>query len=729
MNTDRINQNFTPSRWGITAKLFVIHLIVIGVLSGIIVVVFVSFGNIDRQVTTVLDKDVAQVIANAQTGKELVGVFVDLVTTVFYGQEEAGAAILQSLTQKIEALSTQGGNTELQAFLQQFTTQLSGLFEQSTILKTIPTDLTKIENEFIFNIEMLEDILKEKIDDSGNGDPLFLNHFKQIQSTISGYRSAFLQIIMQVNELQRAGIQLQDEKGAAAKEEPAITAIDFLLLRFQTLQSSDAEIMDQGKLLTEIATRYKEQVTRFRATQKLFQEQLAKIRETKEQMLSALKKQDEESAKAVSGIRSSIQGKIWESRNMIVPLFAVIFIVLLFTSYWALKIVRPIKLLAQTARQIAEGNVNIQLARIRSRDEIAELAGEFQTMMTYMQDMSAVAANISEGNLDQEITPRSAQDMLGNAFQRMSIYLKEMATAATAIAEGDLCHDVQPRTEHDVLGKAFSNMKAIRQTMGQIVEDATQIGQAADHLQTISAQMASGAEQTSQQVHVASSNSQHITQNINEVSAAIEELAASSQEIFRTVNEVAHNIGSAVEITTDANHKIAKLETSSREIGDIVKIITTITQQTNVLALNASIEAARAGDVGRGFAVVATEVKDLARAITASAENITRRIKGIQSNTQEATSAITQVSEIIHRVNTLAHSIDAAVKEQSSTANTIAKTMVDVARGSDEITRAITEVASTAQSASAHAASVHEAANGLSRFADQLRELVGKFRI
>jgi methyl-accepting chemotaxis protein len=105
-----------------------------------------------------------------------------------------------------------------------------------------------------------------------------------------------------------------------------------------------------------------------------------------------------------------------------------------------------------------------------SSDEIVALTAMFHDMLVYLQDMAHAATRISTGDLSQNVTPRSTDDVLGTAFQRMSAYLNEMATAATAISEGDIQHNIQPKTEQDVLGHAFNHLIAYIQRQVQVAE-------------------------------------------------------------------------------------------------------------------------------------------------------------------------------------------------------------------------------------------------------------------
>lgn len=419
-----------------------------------------------------------------------------------------------------------------------------------------------------------------------------------------------------------------------------------------------------------------------------------------------------------------------ESESTIIIIMAVLILATSLLVYWmSLVIVRPLAQMREVARAVARGSTEQEIPGITNRDEIGTLARAFQAVIIYFQEMTQVATRIAAGDLHQEITPRSDQDVLGDAFQRMSAYLKEIAAVATAVAEGDLRQEIQPKTEDDLLGKAFQRLKSLQDTMRKIMNGTELLGDASAVLKQVSADIASGAEQSSQQIQVISSNSQQINQNVNHVSAAIEELAASVQEISSNVHEVSQVIESAVDITSSANMIITQLEIRSQEIGAIIKVITTITQQTNLLALNATIEAARAGEVGKGFTVVAHEIKELARETATSAEDIIRKVAAIQESTREATNAIAKVSESTHYVHELSSSIATAVEQQAATTNEISRNISDTAHGSDEITRSIQEIATATQQTSEQTMYVQDAAQELAELAEQLRQLIKKFKI
>jgi methyl-accepting chemotaxis protein len=392
------------------------------------------------------------------------------------------------------------------------------------------------------------------------------------------------------------------------------------------------------------------------------------------------------------------------------------------------RTIRAIHDIARAIKMASEGELR-ETEITTTHDELSILASNLRQMLAYLQEMATTATSIARGDLRQVVNPRSEHDILGNAFQQMSEYLSDKATIASAIAEGDLRREAQLAGDYDVLGKAFVKMNAVRDTMHQMANAAMQIGQASDSLTQISSQMAADAEQTSQQVSVVSSNSRDISQRAGEVSLTAEEFAAAIGETSRNASHVLRTVGEAVDGANAANTTIASLEGHSQEIGEIVKVITTIAQQTNLLALNATIEAARAGDVGKGFAVVANEVKELAHETTVAADDIIHRVETIQNSSQEAATALKEISEIIHRAHEFTESIATSVEQQTAATNLISTNIATVAHRSDEIANTTVEVTGVAQRTSERAGQVQNAAKELASLADQLQQLVGTFKI
>lgn len=274
-----------------------------------------------------------------------------------------------------------------------------------------------------------------------------------------------------------------------------------------------------------------------------------------------------------------------------------------------------------------------------------------------------------------------------------------------------------------------TELDMLRRIIQQIITVAQKLGNTSDAMMHMSTQMATGAAQTSQQVANISANSQQINQHINVFSTAIQEFTESIRELSQAVTDVTGMMTNAMDLTNTSYTAITNLEAHSQEIGKISKIITTISQQTKFLALNANIEAARVGDIGQGFKTVADEVRDLARETAVAADDITRKITTVQTGSRETAEAITELVGIIQQVSEFSQNVAAAMTEQTQMTDTIAAPIAQTAQGTRGITQAIAEVAEAAEQSAQQAAIVQNEAQDLASLADQLRQLVKQFNI
>jgi uncharacterized protein YoxC len=199
-----------------------------------------------------------------------------------------------------------------------------------------------------------------------------------------------------------------------------------------------------------------------------------------------------------------------------------------------------------------------------------------------------------------------------------------------------------------------------------------------DSLETLTTQLTMQASDTSEGAQTAA--------------AAVEEMSASVQEIANSATQAVTVAREAVTAASTASDRVAQLDLSSQEIGVVVKLITSIAEQTNLLALNATIEAARAGEAGKGFAVVASEVKELARETADATQRITQMIDTLQEDSSHVTAALTAITDLIHQISDAQTSIAGAVEEQSATTNEISRSVNDVAQTAEATTHDISAI-------------------------------------
>ncbi len=264
-------------------------------------------------------------------------------------------------------------------------------------------------------------------------------------------------------------------------------------------------------------------------------------------------------------------------------------------------------------------------------------------------------------------------------------------------------------------------------TMSEISGTAVQLAGASEELSAVSGQMTGSASEASAQAGLVSSAASQVSDNVQTVAAATEQMGASIREIAVNASNAAGVAARAVVAAESTTATVAKLGESSSEVGNVVKVISSISEQTNLLALNATIEAARAGEFGKGFAVVANEVKELAQETSKATGDIDQRIRAIQSDTQEAVTAIAEIAGIIAQISDTQTVIASAVEEQTATTHEMSRSVADAAVGSTDIAENITGVARTAADTQVAAGSTSSAADELSRMAQRLQELVGKF--
>ncbi|SFT33094.1 methyl-accepting chemotaxis protein [Geodermatophilus amargosae] len=258
----------------------------------------------------------------------------------------------------------------------------------------------------------------------------------------------------------------------------------------------------------------------------------------------------------------------------------------------------------------------------------------------------------------------------------------------------------------------------------------------AGRLQGASTQLDSAASGIAEFSRAASDQTDAVVASAGEVAASVDTVATGSSQMETAIREIAHNAaeaarvaGQAVDVAETTTRTVGKLGDSSQEIATVVKLINGIAEQTNLLALNATIEAARAGEAGKGFAVVASEVKELAQETARATEDISRRVEAIQADTAGAVEAISRISAVIGEINDFQATIAAAVEEQTATTNEMNRNVAEAAGGSRHIATAIGGLADGTQQTGARVADAQRAAAELARMSGELQDAVARFAV
>ncbi|UHH29154.1 methyl-accepting chemotaxis protein [Pseudomonas veronii] len=383
-----------------------------------------------------------------------------------------------------------------------------------------------------------------------------------------------------------------------------------------------------------------------------------------------------------------------------------------------------------------------------------------------MTTQGADIVTISDKLYDIQLTRRDAESAQARSLQLISTLLallvgivaalvitrqitrpiQETLAVVERIASGDLSHNIQVtrRDELGVLQQGIQRMgTTLRELISGIRDGVTQIASAAEELSAVTEQTSAGVnsqkietDQVATAMHEMTATVQEVARNAEQASQAAADADGQARAGDKVVAEAIAQIERLAAEVARSTDAMSHLQQESNKIGSVMDVIKAVAEQTNLLALNAAIEAARAGEAGRGFAVVADEVRGLAQRTQKSTEEIEGLVAGLQNGTQQVAAvmnnsrsltdssveltrkagvSLENITRTVSNIQSMNQQIAAAAEEQSAVAEEISRSIVNVRNVSEQTATASDETAKSSVE--------------LARLGSQLQQMVSHFRV
>jgi methyl-accepting chemotaxis protein len=368
-------------------------------------------------------------------------------------------------------------------------------------------------------------------------------------------------------------------------------------------------------------------------------------------------------------------------------------------------IAKPLGEITSAAERISTGDLSSAMHPTERRDEVGILANAFAGMTRYLHDIAGIAKQVADGNLTVTVKPVSPDDQLGNAFA-------EMVTSLRKINQ-----------------ELRNGVNVLAASAGQILASTTEVASGVTETTTSVTETTATVEEVKQTAQVSAEKSRAVSESAQQAVLIAQQGSAAVEKTVEGINHIRTLMESVAE-------SVVKLSEQTLAIGEIITSVSDLAQQSNLLAVNAAIEASKAGEQGKGFAVVAQEIKALAD----QSKQATGQVRAILGDIQKATGASVMAAEQVSKavdggVKQAAESGEAirrlaeSITESANAATQIAASSQQQFIGIDQISLAMENIRQAAEQNVSGTKQAEQAAYSLNELGQKLKEMVGKYRV
>lgn len=524
---------------------------------------------------------------------------------------------------------------------------------------------------------------------------LSARYIARIQTTAAEARATELQFIVADREDERARLEYQFD-GLAAQNE-AISALYSPLVASPEERDLFDRFRDGWRLYRQAHAQTVTDVHAGRVVEARgrMHTDVARIYDDVQRILDAA---IEMNAREASDAAELAESSYSRTRRSIEELTALSLVIAALLA-WAIarSVAVRARLLSEVGEQMAAGDLTAEFT-IDGDDEIADVAKAFV----------------------------ASRDMLNSA-------LREIGEMLEQLKKGEFTSRGDPRkfrgSYRDLVASLNRVIDAWVEPIDAIMKLAPNVADRSHDLANISIQLSSGADEAARQ-------SRALAAAVSSVSVSVQRILGLENAVVESVHEIAKNTAHAANesdgamlTARDAQSDTSALAESSAAIGKLNSLITSIAQQTNLLAINASIEALRAGETGKGFSLVATEVKELAAETSRATDDVGERVATMQARSGATIASIQRISGVIESVSTLQRSVAVSVERHNAATEEIREKVTTVAAATTEMEREIKAVAEAGADTAKAALDVQSTAVQLAKMADKMLDVINRLRI